>query len=278
MLAFREEVWDGELQGSFPFGPDSFREKGSNVEPAILEGAEEFSFDGGPVGALLVHGFTGSPQGLRGLGEYLAKRGIAVEGIRLPGHGTTWQDLNTRRSSDWVAAVEAGYAKLQGRDKVFLVSLSFGAALAIDFAARRRDEVAGLVTLAGMVLVKDPRRLISGLIARITPSIAGVGNDIADPEGKEIAYERLPTVAGHQMLQFIKSARQSLPQVTCPLLVMHSHNDHTVHPANATEIHDRASSTDKKLVWVDDSYHVITLDVDRQKVYESTYEFIRDRS
>ena len=249
------------------------------MEPAVLEGAEEFSFDGGPVGALLVHGFTGSPQGLRGLGEYLAERGIAVEGIRLPGHGTNWQDLNTRRSAEWVAAVEAGYAKLaQGRDKVFLVALSFGAALAIDFTARRQDDVAGVVTLAGMVLVKDPRRFLSGLIARLTPSIAGVANDIADPEGREIAYERLPTVAGNQMLQFIKNARRSLPQVSCPLLVMHSHNDHTVHPSNATEIHDRAASTDKKLIWVDDSYHVLTLDVDRLKVFESTYEFIRDRS
>jgi carboxylesterase len=253
--------------------------KDATLEPDILEGAEEFSFDGGPVGALLVHGFTGSPQGLRGLGEYLAERSIAVEGIRLPGHGTTWQDLNARRSSEWVAAVEQGYAKLApGRDKVFLVSLSFGAALAIDFAARYPDKVSGLVTLAGMVLVKDPRRFLSRVIARLTPSIAGVGNDIADPEGREIAYDRLPTAAGHQMLQFIKLARVSLAKVSCPLLVMHSHNDHTVHPANANEIHDRAASTDKKLIWVDDSYHVITLDVDRLRVYESTYEFIRDRS
>jgi carboxylesterase len=262
-----------------PLSGEFHSEKGRNLEPAILEGAEEFSFEGGPVGALLVHGFTGSPQGLRGLGEYLAERGIAVEGIRLPGHGTTWQDLNTRRSSEWVSAVEQGYAKLaEGRDKIFLVSLSFGSALAIDFAARHPDEVAGLVTLAGMVLVKDPRRFLSGIICRLTPSIAGVGNDIADPEGREIAYDRLPTSAGHQMLRFIKLARRSLPELSCPLLVMHSHNDHTVHPANATEIHDRAASTDKQLIWVDDSYHVITLDVDRMKVYESTYEFISDRS
>jgi carboxylesterase len=249
------------------------------VESDILAGAEDFSFEGGPVGALLIHGFTGSPQGLRGLGEYLAERGIAVEGIRLPGHGTTWQDLNARRSSEWVAAVEEGYTKLtQGRDKIFLVSLSFGSALALDFAARHPERVAGVVTLAGLVLVKDPRRLVSGVIARLTPSIPGVGNDIADPAGREIAYERFPTAAGHQMLRFIKTARRTLPQVTCPLLVMHSHNDHTVHPDNAHEIHDRVSSTDKELVWVDDSYHVLTLDLDRQKVFESTYEFIKNRS
>ncbi len=256
-----------------------FIQERSNVESEILAGAEEFSFEGGPVGALLVHGFTGSPQGMRGLGEYLAERDIAVEGIRLPGHGTTWKDLNTRRSSEWVAAVEEGYAKVaEGRDKVFLVSLSFGSALTLDFTARHPDKVAGLVSLAGMVLVKDPRRFLSGVIARLTPSIRGVGNDIADPGGREIAYERLPTAAGHQMLRFIKVARRTLPQVSCPLLVMHSHNDHTVHPDNALEIHGRAASTDKELVWVDDSYHVITLDVDRQRVYESTYEFIKKRS
>lgn len=249
------------------------------MEPAILEGAEEFSFAGGPVGALLVHGFTGSPQGLRGLGEHLAQRGIAVEGIRLPGHGTTWQDLNARTSPEWVAALEEGYAKLAGgRDKVFLVSLSFGSALALDFAARHPDKVAGLVTLAGMVLVKDPRRLFARAIRHLTPSLPGVANDIADPGGREIAYDRLPTSAGHEMLRFIKVARRSLPRVSCPVLVMHSHNDHTVHPDNALEIHGRVASTDKELVWLDDSYHVITLDVDRQKVYEATYEFIKKRS
>jgi carboxylesterase len=249
------------------------------LESPILAGAEEFSFEGGPVGALLIHGFTGSPQGLRGLGEYLAARDIAVEGIRLPGHGTTWQDLNARRSPEWVAAVDEGFAKVAGgREKVFLVSLSFGSALALDFAARHPEKVAGVVTLAGLVLVKDPRRHFAGVIRRVTKSIPGVGNDIADPDGREIAYDRFPTGAGHQMLQFIKGARRSLPQVTCPLLVMHSHNDHTVHPDNAIEIHDRVASEDKQLIWLDDSYHVLTLDVDRQRVYEATYEFIKSRS
>jgi carboxylesterase len=248
------------------------------VESEILAGAEEFSLDGGAVGALLVHGFTGSPQGLRGLGEYLAERDIAVEGIRLPGHGTTWQDLNTRRPHEWVEAVEQGYAKVaQGRDKVFVVSMSFGSALAIDFAARNPDKVAGLVSLAGFVLTKDPKRFLSPVIRRVVKSIPGVDNDIADPDVRELAYDRLPTTAAHYMLQFLRGARRSLPNVTCPLLVMHSHNDHTVHPANATEIYERAASTDKQIVWVDDSYHVITLDVDRARVFEQTYEFIKER-
>lgn len=248
-------------------------------EPRILQGAEEFSLGEGRVGALLVHGFTGSPQGLRGLGEHLAERGVAVEGIRLPGHGTTWQDLNLRRPDEWVAAVEQGFEKVaSGRDKVFLVALSFGAALAVDFCARHPDDVAGLVTLAGFVSSKDPRRWLAPVISRVVKTLPGVANDISDPEAREIAYDLLPTTAAYHMLRFLRQARAALPQVACPLLVMHSHNDHTVHPSNARLIFDSVGSTDKELVWVDNSYHVLTLDRDRAEVFERTHAFIEARS
>ncbi|MDQ3879258.1 MAG: alpha/beta fold hydrolase [Actinomycetota bacterium] len=245
----------------------------------ILEGAEEFSLGDGPVGALLVHGFSGSPQGMRGLGEYLAERGIAVTAPRLPGHGTTWEDLSTRTAQDWVGEVEDSFHRMAAeRDEVFIVALSFGAALALDVAARYPDEVAGVVTLAGMVMTRDPRRHLAPVIRRLTRSIPGVGNDIADPSGKEIAYDRLPTGAAYYMLRFLKAARLGLPAVRCPVLVMHGRQDHTVHPANAELIYASVGSEDKELVWLDRSYHVITLDYDRDEVFARTYGFIKGHS
>ena len=227
----------------------------------------------------MIHGFTGSPQGLRDLGEYLGQHGLAVTGVRLPGHGTTWEDLNTKTSPDWVAAVEEGYAAAaEGRDEVFVVALSFGAALAIDFIARHPDRVAGLVTLAGFVRTGDPRRFFAPLVPLLTKSLPGVANDIADPEGREIAYDRFPTSAGLSMLRFVRRARNQLPNVRCPVLVMHGRNDHTVEPFNATTIYDAVGSTDKALHWCERSYHVITLDYDRAEVYKRTYEFIEKRS
>ncbi len=249
------------------------------MEPQILKGAEEFTLGQGTVGVLLVHGFTGSPQTVRGLGAYLAERDLAVEGIRLPGHGTTWQDLNARATKEWVDAVEAGFAKVaEGRRKVFIVGLSFGAALALDFAARHPDDVAGLVTLAPLVYTKDPRRFLAPVISRLTRSLPGIGNDIADKHARELAYERLPTSAAYQMLRFIKGARAALPGVRCPIVVMHSRNDHTVHPGNSQVIFDTVASEDKELVWLDKSYHVITLDLDKQEVFERTYDFIKRRA
>jgi carboxylesterase len=247
--------------------------------PRIIEGTEEFTLGDGPVGALLVHGFTGSPQGLRGIGSFLAERGIAVAGIRLPGHGTTWEDCNLTSSVDWVEAVERGYDLVsEGRDEVFIVGLSFGGALALDLAARRPDDVAGLVCLATFLQTKDPRSHLAPLIKRLTPSVAGVGNDIADPAGREIAYERFPTVAGASMLSFVKRVRTRLGQVRCPLLVMHGRNDHTAFPGTANMIVDGVSSQDKQLIWCERSYHVITLDYDRDLVFEKTFGFIKDRT
>ena len=245
----------------------------------ILEGAEDFSLAGGDTGALLIHGYTGSPQGMRGLGTYLNERGLAVEGIRLPGHGTSWEDLALRTSPDWVEAVDAGFEKVAaGRERVFIVGLSFGGALSLDFAARHPERVAGVVLIAPFVMTKDPRRFLAGTIRRVTKSIPGVGNDIADPGGREIVYERVPTASTYSMLQFCKSVRARLKDVTAPLLVLHSKNDHTAHPVNATVIHDGVSSSDKEIVWFERSYHVLTLDYDRDEVFNRTGQFIEKRS
>ncbi|MPZ69783.1 MAG: alpha/beta fold hydrolase [Actinobacteria bacterium] len=248
-------------------------------EPEVIEGAEEFAFGDGPTGALLVHGYTGSPQGMRGLGEYLAERGIAVVGPRLPGHGTTWQDLDTKTRDEWRRTVTEGYEQLAaGRDEIFIVALSFGAALSLDFIAHNPGKVKGLVTLAGMVDTNDPRRHFAPVIKRLTRSVAGVANDIADPEGHEIAYDRLPTRSTHEMLKVLTEVKEVLPQVDCSLLVMHGRNDHTVKPYNAEMIIEKVSSSDKELVWCENSFHVITLDKDRDEVFRRTHEFIKERS
>lgn len=245
----------------------------------VAAGAEEFALGAGRVGALLIHGFTGSPQALRELGEHLAARGVAVLAPRLPGHGTTWQDLDATTAQDWVRAVEAGLHRISAeRDEVFLVALSFGAALAIEVAARQPDRIAGIVTLAGLVDTRDPRRHLSFMVKRLLESIPGVGNDIADPAQRELAYARLPTTAGHDMLRFLKRAKASLAAIRCPILVIHSRQDHTVGPHNAQLILDGVSSKDKSLVWLKRSYHVITLDYDKHEVFERTYDFIKARS
>lgn len=245
----------------------------------ILEGCDEFTLGEGPVGALFIHGFTSSPQNMRAMGDYLAEWGIRVRAPRLPGHGTTWEDLATRRSGEWLECVESNFDALKAEcDEIFLVGLSFGGGLSLELASRRSNEISGVVTLAAIVFTKDPRRFLTPVLKRVIKTIPGVGNDIADPTLKEVVYDKVPTRASAELLSTIAKAKAGLPRVTTPLLVMHGRNDHTVHPSNAQYIYDHAGSADKELVWLERSFHVITLDYDRDEVYSRTADFIKERA
>jgi carboxylesterase len=248
-------------------------------ELEILKGAEEFDLGDGPIGVLLLHGFTGSPQSIRGLGEHLAEAGFRVMGARLPGHATTWEDLDTKTSEDWANATARAFDEMRSEcEEVFVVGLSFGVALALDLAAKRSDEIAGLVSLSGFMSTKDPLRFLAPILPKLVRSVRGVGNDICDENAREICYERLPTSAGLSMLRFVRRVRSELSGVRCPLLVIHSRNDHTATPHNAELITNGVRSSDKELVWLERSYHVITLDLDRDEVFKRTLEFIESRS
>ncbi|MDP9068964.1 MAG: alpha/beta fold hydrolase [Actinomycetota bacterium] len=247
-------------------------------ELEIREGAEEFTLGSGPVGALLIHGFTGSPKSMRGLGEHLAEKGLSVRGIRLPGHGTSWEELNLKNADDWVQALDTEFLDFSAEhEEVFLVGLSFGAALAIDCAVRRPDQVAGVVAIAPFLFTKDPLRFAAPVVGKVLKSFPGVGNDICEPGQDELCYDRLPVRAVPHMLRFAARAKRLLPSLRVPILTMHSRNDHTAPPEASQVIVDQAGSTDKEVVWFERSYHVITMDHDRHEVFERTYDFITKR-
>ena len=113
---------------------------------AILPGAEPFSADGGPVGVVLSHGFTGTPQSMRPWAEHLAAAGLTVRLPLLPGHGTRWQDANDTGWQDWYAAVERAYDEVAARcTTVFAGGLSMGGTLVTRLAEQKGDKIAGLV-------------------------------------------------------------------------------------------------------------------------------------
>ncbi len=246
----------------------------------VLEGCDAFELGDGPTGCLFLHGFTSSPQVLRSLGQHLADRGIAVSAPRLPGHGTTWQDLATHDATQWVDAADEAFEKLEAAtEEAFVLGFSFGGAVALDLASRYRGRVAGLVLLAPFLGSKDPRRFLSPVIRRVVRTLPWGGNDTADPDAeREIVYERVPTGAVHRMLTYVKTVHRKLPQVDVPVLILHGRNDHTAPPVYAQLAYERVSSRDKELVWLDRSYHILPFDYDREEVFRRTYEFIAARS
>jgi len=229
---------------------------------------------GGPAGALLLHGFTGSPASLRPLGEFLAASGVAVVCPLLPGHGTPhWIDLASATAHAWTQTADGGLDALAGCDPVAVVGLSMGAALAIELAARRPDRVHGVVLVNPYV--RDPRLGGAGVVRLIVPSVKGIGNDIKKPGQDEIGNDRIPVRTLAQVHRLLRLTAEALPRIEAPLLLMASTEDHTVGDKNPPVVMQRIGSRQKELVPLTNSYHVATLDYDADVINQRTLAFIR---
>jgi carboxylesterase len=240
----------------------------------ILRGCESFRYDAGEIGALLQHGFTGCPASMHPFGMWLSRRGVSVVGPRLPGHGTTWEDLATTTARDWERESEAALLDLASRcSTVIAVGLSFGGALVLHLAAKHPDKVKGVVAINAYV--NDPRLALVPLGRLLMRSRKGVGNDVKKPGQDEIAYARVPMRALPSLSQFIRSTAKELPSIRRPLLVFSSREDHTVKPANSRLIYRMAGSERKEFIELTNSYHVATLDYDAETIFERTLEFAR---
>lgn len=250
----------------------------------IIPTAEPFFFPGGQVGCLLVHGFTGTPKEMRWLGEYLAGRGHSVLGVRLTGHATQVEDMLRTRWEDWLASVEDGYRYLSGiADQIYVIGLSLGGVLSLTFASGNLTPgcpVAGVVAMAAPHhLPVDPRLArmyrVVGLFKKTIPKGPGDWKD-KEAEKLQASYPVNPIRAGLEVNLLIYEMITGLPMVTAPALLIYSKDDQTVRPEerHAEQIYEKLGSQVKKLVWIENSGHVLTRDLQRETVFKAVADFI----
>jgi carboxylesterase len=241
----------------------------------VLPGAEPFTHDGTGVGVVILHGFTGSPKSMRPWAEHLAAQGYTVRLPRLPGHGTTWQEMNRTRWQDWYAAAESAFRELHERcEKVFVVGLSMGAALATRIAEEHGPRVTGLVLVNPAYRVDDIRLRALPVLKSLVPSLPGIGNDIKKPGQDEGCYDRTPLKALHSQTQLWSLTVRDLPEVTQPVLLLRSAEDHVVPASSSSLLLSRISSEDVTEIVLRDSYHVATLDNDAPRIFDESVAFI----
>ncbi len=250
------------------------------AEPQVLAGAEPFFFEGDRVGVVVSHGFTGTTHSMRYLGEYLAREGgFTVSGVRLTGHGTTPEDMAQSTAEDWIRTVETAVQELRRRcDKVFITGLSMGGTLALYVAAMHPELVAGAIPINGTIFFDNPDLAHLAFKADAPAFLAGIGSDIKQPGVTELAYPVVPVRALRQIYALICVTRDLLPRVVCPTLIIQSREDHVVPPANGPFMLERICAQDKQFVWLENSYHVATLDNDKDLIGRLTVDFIRQRS
>ncbi len=247
---------------------------------------EPFDYDGNnragnDIGALLIHGFTGSPAEVRPLGQYLAQQGYTTVGPLLPGHGTNWQDLNRRTWQEWTDAVEQSYLKLQARcRKAFVVGMSLGGLLTL-YLAERHPEIPAIVTMAPGLIASDWRAnwawLFKYFVHFVPYNPERDGDDLTDPEARKRdlwSYMGTPTAAAEQVVKLQRVVKPDLSKIAMPILIFHGTLDRSVKTASSQYVYDHVSSQDRELIWLHNSGHCLWVDSEKMQVWQKVRQFM----
>lgn len=250
-----------------------------------IEGAEPWgslgSGERADIGIVVTHGFTGNPLATRPIGQWFAAEGYAVEVPLLPGHGTTVRDLGATRYQDWYAALEHTVDHLAGGcSRIVLVGHSMGGTLSLDYASRNPERVAAVAAINAQV--SDPIQplakvapVLQYLVPYLPRDLAGLpSNDIARPGVAEGAYPMVSARAAQSLISQLRRVRGQLLDLTQPLLVAWSPDDHTVPPDNAEALQELVGSDQVTELVCERSYHLPQLDYDAEKLRAALLEFV----
>jgi esterase/lipase/1-acyl-sn-glycerol-3-phosphate acyltransferase len=233
------------------------------------------------LGVLMIHGYMAAPLEVKGLAEFLGRKGLWVYVPRIKGHGTSPDDLAIRSYQDWVDSVDAGYAVISNICKRVVVGgFSAGAGLALDLAARIPD-------VAAMFAVCPPLRL-RDFSSKFVPAVDGwnrlmekihlkdAKKDFVEnkPENPHINYFQNPISGLMQLERFMESVEPKLPGIKVPAFVVQSQADPVVAPNGSKKVYDLLGSKDKSYLLFNFDRHGILLGSGAQQVYQTIWDFI----
>lgn len=247
----------------------------------ILDGRKEYFLQGGKKGVLLIHGFTGTPGELRLLGERLNKEGYTVKGLLLPGHGTTPEDLETKTLEDWYEATKKEYLELKKVcTEVSVAGLSMGGLLALKVASE--FNIKSAIIMSAPIFIYDSRaklltKRVYSIVKYFYRFVRKFKRDYYDiGEEYKQSYKVMPLRGVVELLKLMKICKNNvISKITVPCLIIQSKNEHTVKATSAKYIYDNVKSKIKKLVWLENSGHIITIGKEREKVFDAVVDFLK---
>ncbi len=239
-----------------------------NRKQTATESGEPFLFlpkSPRSTGILLVHGFLASPSEVRSFGEKLAAAGFAVLGVRLKGHGTSPWDLRERSCEDWLESVERGIAILAAfTTKTVAVGFSAGGALALLFASRSPQGLAGVAAVATPTRFVDKSMRYVPLVhttnewLKWVPAFEGVKpfvNNVS--EHPETNYAHMPMRGLYEVTRLTRQLMKSLPNVRVPVALIHANGDPVADPVSQGDISARLSNATVETMMIDADRHAI---------------------
>jgi carboxylesterase len=241
----------------------------------VLPGAESFFFKGNDIGILISHGFVGTPQSVRYLGEYLASKGFTVYGVRLRGHGTHYEDMERCSYQDWIQSLDDGFSFLQQHCRdIFIIGQSMGGTLTLNLSQKHKN-IKGIILINAAINSIPPMERYKN--NKQSPRFVPEGDpDIKAKNVHEITYPKAPIRSIHQLFELMAETRDKLSSISCPVLALRSEDDHVVPPESTSFILSAIQSEIKEVVPLYNSYHVASMDNDKEIIAQHCSEFINN--
>ncbi|MBK9121782.1 MAG: alpha/beta fold hydrolase [Chloroflexi bacterium] len=257
------------------------------AQSPIMPGAEPIFARGGPLGILLMHGFSASPHEVLWWAQHLAADGHTVYAPRLAGHGTNPRNMARMHWQDWTASAADAYHMLaQQCERVVVGGLSMGAALSLITADS--FEVAGVMALAAPLVPfpnLTPRKMrIAKLFQPFTDQTdRGPFADRVLEQQQErgerplgrVRYGLWSSAAVEQLTFVMANARESLPHIMAPVLAVYSKGDETVRPHHLDALKTGLTrSTRVETHLLETSGHILTQDIEKETVFALSSAFV----
>jgi len=255
------------------------RSIGYAMRGAPFEQVQPFAFERGPIGCVLLHGFTAAPKEMRPLGELLAAQQYTVRGVRYAGHGTSPQELAHTGWRDWVASATTAIAELRPRcTQVWAIGLSLGGLISLYLAEQQL--VNGVCAIAPAIFPPDRRMKYARVLAPFLPYTRKGLADLHDPIAlaEHADYELFPTRAIAQLCDLMKHTRRHLQQITAPLLLIFARHDQVVSLKSLDYIRARVRSREQHAIILEQGGHIVTEDYDKVIAFAAIERFLQQQT
>lgn len=247
---------------------------------------------------LMFHGLTGSPFEMRKFGNFLYDNDFDVFGVCLPGHGDRQKDIFTVQYQEWIDCAEQKFVELLEKyDEVYLSGLCLGAVISLAIAEKFPDKVNGIISLSTTLYLDGWRLPWYSILMPIGLNTIfryyytypecepyGVKNEKTRATIKkilsrpEVGMDYYPMSAFYELLQLSSVVRPDLQKIIAPVLIIHSKEDDLTSVKSANEVYKKISSADKKLIILENSYHMVLYDNEKDFVFKKSVDFLNKHS
>lgn len=229
-----------------------------------------FYWKGGENAVLCLHGFTATTVEVRKIAKYLTDSGYSTYGPLLPGHGTSPIDANKASWKDWVQAAEEAYLKLKEEHRnVFVLGESMGGLLSL-YLCQKYPEISGAMLFAPAIRIKNLflTKLMWPFAEYRFKSYSG------DDDMPWQGYDVIPLKAAANVYDLQRVVKQGIRKVKSPVIIFQGKKDGTIDPMSSVYVLENIGSSEKELIWLEDSGHVILLDVQLEEAQELCLKFM----